>query len=40
MCVMPGHSKLEMTQVYARIVDKIQDNPARYVDELLGQTDV
>jgi len=36
---MLGHSKLETTQVYARIVDKIQENPACYLDELLGQTD-
>ena len=33
---MLGHSKLETTQVCARIVDKIQENPARYLDELLG----
>lgn len=32
-----GHSSIETTQVYAKIVDRIQENPARYLDALMGE---
>jgi site-specific recombinase XerD len=31
-----GHSSIETTQVYAKIVDRINENPARYLDALMG----
>lgn len=31
-----GHSSVDTTQVYAQVVDKMQENPARYLEELLG----
>jgi site-specific recombinase XerD len=31
-----GHSSIETTQVYAKIVDRIQENPARYLSALMG----
>lgn len=32
-----GHSSIETTQVYAKIVDRINENPARYLDALMGE---
>jgi integrase/recombinase XerD len=31
-----GHSSIETTQAYAKIVDRINENPARYLDALMG----
>lgn len=31
-----GHSSIETTQVYAKIVDRINENPARYLSALMG----
>lgn len=31
-----GHSSIETTQVYAKLVDRINENPARYLDALMG----
>lgn len=31
-----GHSSIETTQVYAKIVDRINENPARYLAALMG----
>jgi site-specific recombinase XerD len=31
-----GYSSIETTQVYAKIVDRINENPARYLDALIG----
>jgi site-specific recombinase XerD len=31
-----GHTSIETTQVYARIVDRINENPARYLEALIG----
>lgn len=33
---MLGHTSVTTTSVYARIVDKITENPARYLEELMG----
>jgi site-specific recombinase XerD len=33
---MLGHASVTTTSVYARIVDKISENPARYLEEMLG----
>ena len=33
---MLGHASVTTTSVYARIVDKITENPARYLEEMLG----
>ena len=33
---MLGHSSVTTTQVYARIVDRMTENPARYLEALLG----
>jgi len=30
-----GHSSIETTGVYAKVVDKIQENPARYLESML-----
>jgi len=35
---MLGHASVTTTGVYAKIVDKIAENPARYLEELLGLT--
>lgn len=32
-----GHSSIETTQVYAKLVDRLTDNPARYLAALLGE---
>jgi len=31
-----GHSSIETTQVYAKIVDRVQENPALYLGRMLG----
>jgi len=31
-----GHSSIETTQVYAKLVDRIQENPTKYLEELMG----
>jgi hypothetical protein len=31
-----GHSSIETTQVYAKIVDRINQNPATYLEALMG----
>lgn len=31
-----GHSSIETTQVYAKVVDRINENPARYLAALMG----
>jgi integrase/recombinase XerC len=33
---MLGHASVTTTGIYARIVDKIAENPARYLEELMG----
>ena len=33
---MLGHAGVITTGIYARIVDKIAENPARYLEELIG----
>lgn len=33
-----GHSNIQTTQVYAKIVDRRAENPARFVAEILGNT--
>ena len=33
---MLGHSSTTTTQVYAQIVDRMTENPARYLEELMG----
>ena len=33
---MLGHSSVAITQVYAKIVDKMTENPAKYLEALLG----
>jgi hypothetical protein len=32
----PGHSSVETTQTYAKVVDRIRDNPTKYLEELMG----
>lgn len=32
-----GHSSVETTMIYARIVDRINENPARYLSALMGE---
>lgn len=32
-----GHSSIETTQVYAKLVDRMTDNPARYLAALMGE---
>jgi len=36
MVGMLGHASITTTSIYARIVDKITQNPARYHEELIG----
>jgi len=31
-----GHSSVETTQVYAKVVDRIRENPTKYLEELMG----
>ena len=33
---MLGHTSVTTTGAYARIVNKIAENPARYLEELMG----
>jgi site-specific recombinase XerD len=33
---MLGHASVTTTSIYARIVDRISENPARYLEELMG----
>jgi integrase/recombinase XerC len=33
---MLGHASVTTTSIYARIVDRIAENPARYLEELIG----
>jgi hypothetical protein len=33
---MLGHASVTTNGVYARIVDKITENPARHLEELMG----
>jgi integrase len=33
---MLGHASVTTTSIYAQIVDKIAENPARYLEELMG----
>jgi hypothetical protein len=35
---MLGHASAATTGIYARIVDKIAENPARFREELMGLT--
>lgn len=34
-----GHSSVETTQVYAKVVDLIRENPTKYLEELMGTKD-
>jgi hypothetical protein len=31
-----GHASIETTQTYAKVVDRIRENPTRYLEELMG----
>ena len=31
-----GHSSVETTQVYTKMVDRITENPTKYLEELMG----
>jgi site-specific recombinase XerD len=31
-----GHSSVETTQVYAKVVDRIRENPTKYLEGLMG----
>jgi hypothetical protein len=33
---MLGHASVTTTSIYARLVDRIAENPARYPEELIG----
>jgi len=33
---MLGHTSVTTTDVYTKIVDKIAENPPRYLEELMG----
>jgi integrase len=35
---MLGHASVTTTGVYAKTVDKIAENPARYLEEMMGLT--
>ena len=35
MADMLGHSSADTTQIYARIVDKMSENPAKYLEAVL-----
>ena len=35
---MLGHSSTDTTRIYARVVDKMTDNPARYLEAVMGQS--
>ena len=33
---MLGHASVTTTQVYAKVVDRVTENPARYLEAVLG----
>ncbi|NLE76337.1 MAG: recombinase XerC, partial [Chloroflexi bacterium] len=35
---MLGHASIQTTTVYAKIVDRMAENPARYLEGLLGES--
>ena len=36
ICQMLGHSSTDTTRIYAQIVDKVKENPAKYLESLLA----
>jgi integrase len=36
---MLGHASVDTTRVYARIVNRMQENPARFLEAALGEAE-